>query len=213
MSIPARPKIYHIVHVDNLASIIGDDCLWSDSAMSHRQGGTVVGMGSIKQRRLQLPVSCHPNTNVGEYVPFYFCPRSIVLFVISRANHRELDYLGGQESIIHLEADLHSVVQWADENQRRWAFSLSNAGAKYAQFRSDWNQLGENDWNAVASNDFRNVDTKEAKQAEFLVHHSFPWDLVGRIGLQSQEIVPRVSAAMRCATHRPTLVAAKARYY
>ena len=173
----------------------------------------MIGMGSIKQRRLQLPVSCHPNTYVGEYVPFYFCPRSIMLYVIYRANHPELDYRGGQESIIHLEADLHSVVQWADENQRRWAFSLSNAGAKYAQFRSNWNQLGEVDWNAIASNDFRNVDAKEAKQAEFLVHHSFPWDLVGRIGLHSQEIVPRVSAAMRCATHRPTLLIAKAWYY
>ena len=34
--------------------------------MVQRQGGTVIGMGSIKQRRLGLPVSCHQGTNVGE---------------------------------------------------------------------------------------------------------------------------------------------------
>ena len=65
-------------------------------------------------------------TNVGDYVPFYFCPRSIILYVIYRRNHPQLKYLGGQEEIIHLEADLTSVVQWADENQRRWA--LTNRG-------------------------------------------------------------------------------------
>lgn len=70
--VPANPKIYHIVHVDNLASIIADGGLWSDAVMVQRQGGTVIGMGSIKQRRLQLPITCHPGTHVGEYVPFYF---------------------------------------------------------------------------------------------------------------------------------------------
>jgi hypothetical protein len=71
MPAPARPKIYHIVHVDNLASIVEDGCLWSDSVMAQRQSGTVIGMGSIKQRRLGLPVSCHQGTNVGGYVPVH----------------------------------------------------------------------------------------------------------------------------------------------
>lgn len=70
MPMPDRPKIYHIVHVDNLASIVTEGCLWPDSVMVQRQGGAVIGMGSIKQRRLTLPVSCHPGTCVGEYVPF-----------------------------------------------------------------------------------------------------------------------------------------------
>ena len=28
---PAQPKIYHILHVDRLASIVADGCLWSDA--------------------------------------------------------------------------------------------------------------------------------------------------------------------------------------
>ena len=31
---PTHPKIYHIVHVDRLASIMADGALWSDAAMS-----------------------------------------------------------------------------------------------------------------------------------------------------------------------------------
>jgi hypothetical protein len=180
---PAAPKIYHIVHVDRLSSVIADGCLWCDAVMAKRNNpGTTIGMGSIKQRRLSLPVDCHPGDHVGDYVPFYFCPRSIMLYVIHRANHPELTYQGGQEPIIHLEADLHKVVAWAKTNHRRWAFSLSNAGATYAQFRSRVNQLHEVNWPAVSAVDFRAADVKEGKQAEFLVLDSFPWNRVERIG-------------------------------
>jgi len=213
MPIPDQPKIYHIVHVDNLASICGDGCLWSDSVMVQRQGGTVIGMGSIKQRRLALPVSCHPQTFVGEYVPFYFCPRSIMLFVIHCANHPELAYRGGQQPIIHLQADLSQVVQWAEANGRRWAFSLSNAGAVYTQFRSELAQLDEINWDAVDARDFRPADVKEAKQAEFLVQQSFPWHLVERIGVHSQGIAQRVYAAMNGAGHRPSVEIRREWYY
>ena len=213
MPVPAQPKIYHIVHVDNLGSIIADGCLWSDAVMVQRQGGTVIGMGSIKQRRLGLPVSCHQGTTVGEYVPFYFCSRSIMLFVIHCANHPELAYRGGQQPIVHLEADLQQVVQWAEANGRRWAFSLSNAGAVYTQFRAGLDRLGDINWDAVAANDFRPADIKEAKQAEFLVQQSFPWHLVERIGVHSQGIVSRVSDAMHGAAHRPRIEIRREWYY
>ena len=135
---PAEPKIYHIAHVDRLPSIIGDGCLWSDAVMIRRpELGTTIGMSSIKQRRLTLPVDCHKGTHVGDYVPFYFCPRSIMLYLIYRGNHPELAYKGGQEPIVHMEADLHGVVAWANGESRQWAFSLSNAGAIYTLFRGD----------------------------------------------------------------------------
>lgn len=205
MPVSAHPKIYHIVHADNLASIVADGFLWSDAVMVQRQGGTVIGMGSIKQRRLGLPVSCHPGTHVGEYIPFYFCSRSIMLFVIHCANHPELAYRGGQSPIVHLEADLQQVVRWAEANGQRWAFSLSNAGAVYTQFRAGLDRLGDINWDAVAATDFRPADIKEAKQAEFLVQQSFPWHLVERIGIHSQGIAARVSAAVQGGPHRPRI--------
>ena len=108
MSPPTEPKIYHIVHVDRLASIVADGCLWSDAALQRRERpGTTIGMSTIKQRRLTNPVKCRPGLNVGDCVPFYFCPRSIMLYVIHMANSPELDYRGGQGPIVHLEADLH----------------------------------------------------------------------------------------------------------
>jgi hypothetical protein len=213
MPVPDHPKIYHIVHIDNFASIVADGCLWSDSLMASRKGCTVIGMSGIKQRRLRLPVSCHDGTHVADYVPFYFCSRSIMLYVIHCANHPELTYRGGQRPIVHLEADLHAVVQWAEANERCWAFSLSNAGAVYTQFRAQLDQLDEINWDAVAATDFRPADVKEAKQAEFLLQQSFPWHLIERIGVHSVDIGHRALTAMKDAAHRPKVEVKKEWYY
>jgi hypothetical protein len=41
----------------------------------------VVGMSHIKRRRLQeIEVSCHAGNTRRRYVPFYFCPRSVMLY-------------------------------------------------------------------------------------------------------------------------------------
>lgn len=174
--------------------------------MSSRQGrGTAIGMPTIKARRVSLPVDCHAGTRVGEYVPFYFCPRSIMLFVLCRGNHPELAYRGGQGPIVHLEAKLNAAVAWANSVGRRWAFSLSNAGAYYTQFRGDPATLHEINWPAVAATDFRAADVKEGKQAEFLMHESFPWRLVQRIGVHSRVIASQVMHAMAATTDRPSV--------
>jgi hypothetical protein len=69
---PARPKIYHITHVDNHASILVEGGLVSDATMVSRGAPSAgIGMGHIKARRLTLPVRCHPGDVVGAYVPFY----------------------------------------------------------------------------------------------------------------------------------------------
>ena len=204
-TLPDPIRVYHITHVDNLASIVADGHLLSDAEMIARGGpGVAVGMSSIKQRRLALPVKCFPGTMVGQYVPFYFCPRSIMLYVIHCANHPELTYRGGQAPIVHLEADLNDeVVAWADASGRKWAFSLSNAGAYYTQFRARVDQLDEVNWPAVAATDFRAAEVKEGKQAEFLVHNEFPWHLVRRIGVSAPGVAQQVADTTSGLDHRP----------
>lgn len=64
---PHNPKIYHIVHVDRLQSIVDDRHLWSDARMSaNAPPGPVIGMQTIKARRRTLRLQSHPS------LPFYF---------------------------------------------------------------------------------------------------------------------------------------------
>ncbi len=172
---PSWPRIYHIIHVDNLSSIIACGALWSDlECMNRGTSHTRVGMSGIKARRLyKLEVDCHPGTKIGAYVPFYFCPRSIMLYLLHCGNHPELDYTGGQRPIVHLVADLHEVVRWAEAHGVRCAFSDRNAGTWYTIFYKDLNHLDRIDWDAVAARDFRDPLVKEGRQAEFLVHEAF----------------------------------------
>jgi len=201
---PARPKIYHILHVDRLPSVLADACLFSDAAMQGRTGcGTTIGMGTIKGRRLRLPVRCHPGTCVGDYVPFYFCPRSVMLYVIYRANHPELTFRGGQGPILTLEADLDATIAHAEAAGIPWAISLQNAGAAYASFRADRAALAELDWAAINARDFRAPEVKEAKQAEFLLHGRFPWRLVERIGVQNAATGRKALGCLAGAAHIP----------
>lgn len=191
--VPDRPSIYHITHLDNLAGILTDGGLLSDAAMIAKGGpDAAIGMSTIKRSRLTLPVKCNQDDMVGDCVPFYFCPRSIMLFVIFKANHPDLTYRGGQGPILHLELDLRETVEWAVSESKRWAFSLSNAAASYTKFRNRLDQLVEVNWDAVQSTDFRSTETHEAKQAEFLVTDFVPWHLIRRIGVRTTSVHERV---------------------
>lgn len=211
MPVPNRPKIYHICHVDRLASIVAGGLL-SDAEVQHQAPpGTVIGMNKIKQRRLnELTLASHPGLYVGQCVPFYFCPRSVMLFLIHKRNP-ELTYTGGQGPIVHLEADLYDAVAWAHANDRRWAFTLSNAGSYYFEDRADLNQLGQIDWDAVATTQW--PACKERKQAEFLVEHNFPWQLIERIGVCTAAVHAQVAHALPVGGHRPPVAILPGWYY
>jgi len=214
MSIPAQPKIYHITHVRNLPLLLEAGRIWSDAKrLELGLSCTIVGMSEIKRRRLEeLPVDCHPGTMVGQYVPFYFCPRSIMLYILHRGNHPEITYREGQGPIMHLQADLRHVAALADKHKTRWAFTNCNAGARYATFFNNVDQLGEVDWAAVEATDFRSANIKEGKQAEFLVHESFLWSLIERIGVANQMVLQQVQAVLAASEHQPP-VAVERRWY
>ena len=134
-----------------------------------------------------------------------------MLYLIHRANHPDLTYKGGQGPIVHLEADLYETVRWAEENNLRWAFTLSNAGARYFEDRCDLAVLGEVDWKAVRATDWKRC--KEGKQAEFLIEHQFPWELVTRIGVRGRQLVNQVTDILEASAHKPTVNAIPQWYY
>ncbi len=171
-------------------------------------------MSQIKKRRLeQIEVDCHVGTKVGQYVPFYFCPRSIMLFILHMGNHPDLNYTEGQDPIVHLQADLNTTIQWADKNNVRWAFSDGNAGAFVASFFNRVADLDEVDWAAVASTDFRDAKVKEGKQAEFLLFDEFPWDLVEAVGVRTAQMLASVRKAISGANHQPSVSVKPSWYY
>ncbi len=208
----ANIKIYHIVHIDKLQSIINSGCLYSDAEVLRQElGGTTVGMNSIKQRRLtELTFSTYPDLYVGECVPLYFSPRSVMLYMMS-AQSVELAYQGGQDNIIHLEANLESSINWANANFKRWVFTSSNAGSRYFEDTNDINDISKLNWDAINSRYWSNV--VEEKQAEFLCENSFDWRLIERIGVSNQTVYQQVLNIIQISNHAPIVEIKKDWYY
>ena len=210
--VPTGIKIYHIVHVDRLPSILGNDGLFCDAEIMKRQlPGTTIGLNKIKQRRLtELPLSCYPDLYVGSCVPFYFCPRSIILYLIHMRNP-ELDYKGGQAPIIHLVADLYKTVNWANANNLRWAFTTSNAGSRIFSDYNDLQNLNAINWDAIRAVSW--VSCKYEKQAEFLLERYFPWFLVEEIGVCTSYTANQAASVLAYAAHKPVIKIIPEWYY
>ncbi len=178
---PAEIQIIHITHIGNLSSILKNNALYSDKLqLDMNLCERNIGMETIKQRRLKLPVHCNPDTMVGEYVPFYFYTNSSKLYFIHKDNC-DLTYFGGEENIIHLVSYLKTATDWANENNKLWAFSKSNAGAYFCNFYNSLNDLDKINWKAVQSKDW--INCKEEKQAEFLIQEQFAFYKISYIGV------------------------------
>lgn len=182
-TVPQNPKIYHILHLDRLASVVQEGGLYCDSEIIRRRlPGTIIGLDHIKERRLnELVLRTNTSLHVGDCVPFYFCPRSVMLYIFWRDNHPDLTYHGGQDPIVHLVFDMFAAIHWAQKQNRHWAFTDINAGSRLFEDFDDTRDLERLDWNAIFASSWSVCESQ--KQAEFLVERFFPWSLVERIGV------------------------------
>lgn len=215
MIMPDDPKIFHILHVDHLTSIINDGGLFSDAIMSNREDyGTNIGMDHIKAKRLVKAVGDSSHGMVGEHVPFYFRPRSMMLFVISQRKHPNITYRDGQRNVIHLVSHVNAAIKWAADNGKSWAFSDRNASAGYAQFFYRTQDLKELHWDVMDSKYFSNDSvTRDAVQAEFLVKDTFAWELIDEVVVHNDEVKAKVEEMLAATKHKPVVRVEKRWYY
>ena len=211
-TIPNPVKIYHIVHIDKLPSILHDGFLLCDAEMQRRQPvGTTIGMNKIKTRRLEKQLSSYPDLHVGDCVPFYFCPRPVMLYMFYRDDHPEISYHGGQAPIIHLVADIQQAVRWAEQNDKHYVFTSLNAGSSVFEEYTDLADLNSLKWEVITSNYWQGE--REHKQAEFLMELQFPWNLIETIGVYSKQQYDRVVEILSGTDYRPQIVIKRDWYY
>jgi len=167
--------IFHFTHLDNLATILADGGLWSDSACAKMQRAVArSGSSEIKQRRLATPIESGVGMGgcVGDYVPFYFAPRSPMLFSISRGNVPGVS--ADQDPLVYLVACAEEFKPPAfvvtDGNAAGGLTSHYGTHADIA-VRVDAQLMQAVYWN----NTDEDGDRKRRRAAEFLVHDFVPW--------------------------------------
>jgi hypothetical protein len=201
--------IYHITHIDNLDRILTRGALVCNAA-----GPNYVNIANagIQGRRAAKVVPCGPGGVLHEYVPFYFGPRSPMLYAI---HCNAVDgYAGGQDRIMHLVASVKGVI----DSGQRFVFTDGHAAMEMSTFYTNWNMhRAEIDWALMTAtywNDTQEYpDRKRRRQAEFLVHRRVPIELVYEIGVRTQAHATAVQRILLAHESRIRVVARPGWYY
>lgn len=179
MSRPTPTRIYHFTDVKNLPGILESGL--SSDAQCRRTGLTAVEVGSqgIRERRLTLPVPIPPGGNVGDYVPFYFAPRSPMLFTLTRGNH---GFTGDVNNLLYLVSSLETL----EGLEIPWIVSDRNAALAMAAFvdsqgdldsHIDWPLMAQRNW----SKSLEDPERPDRRMAECLVWDRVPVNAISRI--------------------------------
>jgi len=206
------PPIYHITKLINLEGIVTAGELFATNRLNRDGAGYAsIAYDHIQERRARCRVPCGPQGVLHDYVPFYFAPRSPMLYTISRGNVPSCPE--GQRQILHLVADVEAI----NAAGLRYVFTDGHAVIAFSQFfekvddldQVDWTIMRERYWNDTAEDG----DRKRRRQAEFLVHDSMPWELVSQIGVINNAIRDRVVEMLAGAAHQPKVVVQRDWYF
>lgn len=201
---PSDPRLFHITHVDNIPRIIQEGGLWCDAERLRRGLSTTnIGIKRIKGRRLSRRVATQAGGTLGEYVPFNFCRRSVMLYSICRGHE---DYDGGQDAIVHLITRISSAIAAG----RPWAFTDRHAELRHALHFDDLCHLGEVPWGVMDLEYWE--DHKEERQAEFLVQTFFPWTALLGIVVRTPAMATKLEQLLE-GTYRPPVGIRPGWYY
>ncbi len=187
--------IFHITHVDNLAAIVAEGGLRCDREAADR-GLAKVGIAHqhIKERRAKRRVPIGPGGTLHDYVPFYFAPRSPMLYTIDGGH--VAGYSEGQRSIVHLVCSAEAV----SDADAPFVFTDGDADMDLSDFFDDLGNLNKIDWKIMQAEYWADTDDdgdrKRRRQAEFLVHRFAPWSLVVKIGVLDAGMAKRMTEVL-----------------
>ncbi len=210
--VPIPTPIYHITHMRNLDPILRDGGLKTCAQLQRdRVSYTNIAHQNIQDRRQSTPVPCGPGGVVHNYVPFYFAPRSPMLYVISQGGVE--GYTEGQARILHLVSTAQVVLGAG----LGFVFTDGHGIMAMTDFFDDLAQLARVDWQVMGMRYWHDTptdgDRKRRRQAEFLVHHFLPWTLVQEIGVMTPAIAAQVTQALQGQLHQPAVVVRRGWYY
>lgn len=206
------PAIYHITHIHNLPLILQHGGLWCDNEKVKRQLNPVgIAHEHIKRRRAARLVPVSRGGVLADYVPFYFAPRSPMLYSITRGQVE--GYREGQSPVLHLTSSIERVA----ESELPFTFTNGHAEMLTSRFYEDLADLDKVDWRIMREwywNDTPEDGTRKwRRQAEFLVHNNFPLTLFDEIGVISGQKAEEVKQILAAEGHQIKVTVRSNWYY
>ena len=106
---PVPTRIFHITPISNLAKICAAGEICSKNLLASRsEGHDSIAHTTIQTRRATKQVVCAPGGVVHDYVPFYYAPRSPMLFALNNGKVHGCNWR--QKDIVHIESSVESIA-------------------------------------------------------------------------------------------------------
>jgi ssDNA thymidine ADP-ribosyltransferase, DarT len=212
LAVPTPVWIYHITNLANLASIAREGMLYC-KAMADSQGLEPVSIAytSIQELRKAKVVPIEPHGTLHDYVPFYFCNRSPMLYAIHTG---QIDgYEGGQRDVVHLVSSANEMAK----ARLQYVFTDGHAIMNVTRFFNDPTELRQVDWQLSEAQLWHDTDDdpdrKRRKQSEFLVHGTVPTHLIRGIGVADARVEIMVHEILRGHPEWPPQVVVRPNWY
>lgn len=175
---PEDARIFRITHVENVEWILANG-LHCSSSGTLDPSFTRIGNEDLIRKRPSRQVPIAPGGHLGDYVPFYFTPRSPMLYNIKTGCNGVP--VVPMPDIVILVTSLPRLAQAGVP----FVFSDRHAYMVAARFSSDVAELDRIDWEILRRSDFAKDPNDPGKmeryQAEALVHHHLPADKLDEI--------------------------------
>ena len=215
MTAPQPTRLFHITAIVNLPAIFAAGALLS------KNGGAAAGINyqNIAHAGAQgaRAVRAVPNPSGGlvhDFVPFYFAPRSPMLYAINGGRVAGCPWRQGD--IVHFETTVQNVTGLGQpyvyyDRNATLAFSRAYTDLAHLDTAVAWDLLTEAPqldgfcmyWQSRAAV-ARYVDRMERRQAEFLVRDRSPLHCMTRLGVidaacqaQVQALLTQAGVALR----------------
>jgi ssDNA thymidine ADP-ribosyltransferase, DarT len=183
----------HFTHIDHLDTIVTEELL-CDATAGDGLLKLEAGNRDIKAGRRLRKVGIHPFGCVADYVPFYFAPRSPMMYAISHGR------------VPHFGRDVAVLMYLVTTTQALVGAGLTvlvtdrNARLDLAEFRPeadcedlvDWGLMRQTYWNDT----LEYPDRRERRMAECLVHRCVPFDVLHQIVVHGDQQATTVRGAL-----------------
>ncbi|MCL6586707.1 MAG: DUF4433 domain-containing protein [Anoxybacillus sp.] len=175
--------LYHITHYSNLPSIFAHGGLVAYSMIKRNRVPYVnIAHARIQDKRSTTFVPLPPHGILHDYVPFYFAPKSPMLYAIHKG--RVEGYEKGQDEIVYLVSRTDLICR----SGLAYMFTDGHAIMGFTDFYNDLMDLNKIDWEVMQSQFWfdteEDPDRKRRRQAEFLVHQFVPVELIVGIAVK-----------------------------
>lgn len=206
-----RGLLFRITHINNLPWLLANGLHCSNGNVAD-PNFVAIGNPDLISKRTHWRVPIAPGGTLGDYVPFYFTPKSPMLLNI-KTGYNGIVQRPNAGIVV-----LVSSCQAMADHRVPMLFTDRHAYTKMAKWSDDPADLGGMiDWDILRRHDFARTDSypdkMERYQAEALAHGHVPSVALLGIGCVSDAVRPDIEEQVRAANQALRVVARPEWYF